>query len=421
MSVEARARLAPIPVVIALLLTLACGPRESRPQPGPEPVGSGGAMAASGGAPSTDEGGQDPGPSEGLGGAGGADTGTPLANGFTRESLLDRRVGYGAEAGGVGDGSDDDALTWTEVVVDSLDDAGPGTLREAMSEGQRWVTFVPGLRGTIDVQTSLVIPSRVVIDGRGAAITFVIDDDPVLTTGFSGPGKDNFILTNLTFVLVPGAGESDGIQNAAGRDAWFDHLTFLGLGKDNTSDGDGSIDTTHNSSQSRHPDDITVSYCRFEGWNKTMHASFASNASEPPDADEDKSKFTLYRNLWRSNRQRQPLSRGALVDFANSWIQDWGLPGTGIAIQVNDKGEVLIRDSVFDAGPRKQVVVTATPPPLTYPGIAKDGGGNVLTNGAVITENAPADCFDPAMDYDLPLDLSGQALRDHLESMAGAQ
>lgn len=324
----------------------------------------------------------------------GGGVGTFLSTGYTREALLDERIGFGAGAGGSGDGSSSDALLWTEYVVTNLNDSGAGSLREAMSGSQRWVTFASGLTGDINLNSTITFPSDIVVDGRGASINFPVDQDTVFASGFSTSGsslKHNFIFAYLSFELVSGAASSDGIQCSGTYDGWMHHLTFTGLGPDNTSDGDGCIDIAHTSGNVDHPDDMTVSYCFFDNWNKTCHWSWTSTPNDGPGTDA--TKITSAFNRWRECRQRGPLMRGSFVHIVNNWFEDWGISGSGICNQTSGLGEVYAERNIYDAGFRLPAI-TNSESGIPSTGYSKNVS-NWLNDGAYFTESTPANVFNP--------------------------
>ena len=77
--------------------------------------------------------------------------------------------GYGYAATG------GNAYAATPTVVTNLNDTGAGSYRNAVASGSRYITFGPGVNGTITLATALYLPSNITVDGAscdGAGITF---------------------------------------------------------------------------------------------------------------------------------------------------------------------------------------------------------------------------------------------------------
>lgn len=344
---------------------------------------------------------------------------TLLGSGYTRESLLDERVGHGRFAGGTGNGDQDDALLWPEVVVTNLRDSGAGSLREAMSSGGRWVTFTPGLSGNLALSTEITIPSRIVVDGRGASINFPISgQDSVFSTQFTKAGVDNFIFAYLDFTLVPNAGEVDGIRNGTGQDVWFHHIAFHGISRDNTADGDGSIDSTPATSGGRKPDRVTISWSRFENWNKTMLCHRVGGSEGPLN---DFSSFTLHHNLFRHNAQRNPRSQNARLHFFNNWLDGWGASnGSGNGVELFNETRFRHAGNIYSADRKTQAINSSATAGVSgrTDAVVKDDGGNVGENGATFSENRVGE-LDYTPGYPFTVDPAGAALKAALDAWAG--
>jgi hypothetical protein len=82
------------------------------------------------------------------------------------------------------------SVSWAQIVVNTLGDAGPGSLRQAILDANadpapNVITFVPGLAGLIILQTPLSVLNGAgdTIDGTGAS---VILDGSSLAAGSSG-------------------------------------------------------------------------------------------------------------------------------------------------------------------------------------------------------------------------------------------
>lgn len=316
-----------------------------------------------------------------------SDDGTTAPTG-SRAELLDQRVGFGRNAGS-------GAADWDEVVVTNLDDSGSGSLRDALTGGDRWIRFADGLAGTIRLGSKLNVPSNVVIDGRGADITLSADDS---TEILAMTGIDNVIVANLKL-----EGGYDGIQIFQGTtNVWIHQITSSAAADEMIAiTGDG-----------QRPDLITVSWSRFNNGGKVMLLSGSEY-----DANHAADRVTLHHNVFYRSVQRQPLVRFARVHFYNNWVYQWGSPGTGQAVRVGNDGQFASEANIFDDVHGRPAMI---PEDLgTYGYIRSE---NDLTTGdPEIQEREPSRVFDPASEYDYRVDAPGDSLRDALTAGAGWQ
>lgn len=140
--------------------------------------------------------------------------------------------GFGSQAIGGRDGP--------VHTVTSLEDSGPGTLREACGLRQPlWITF--GQSGTIRLATPIRMPSHVTIDGRGQRVTL------------SGPGAGLQLRGSRHVIvccvsLAGGRGhDADGVQMKGGCEhVWVDRCSLEDF-------EDGLVDITRGST------DVTIS------------------------------------------------------------------------------------------------------------------------------------------------------------------
>lgn len=327
-----------------------------------------------------------------------------LSTGYSRESLLVRRVGFGESAGGVGDGSADDALTWTEVRVQNTNPSGTGSLSDALSAGPRWITFAAGLSDTItDVGGNL--PSRVVIDGRGASIAISPDQLRVIND------TQNVIITNLAV----DSGGTDGFRirssnhlTTGPRDIWLDHITFGSTG-DECLDISAERETVADPAR---PRNITLSYLRFnaDGVNRdfAILAGSANNVLNSPDF------ITMHHCYFDDMVERQPRVVAAQWHSFNNWHYGWGRNGAERSVSTSVGAHFLVENSVIDDLYGRTNFI--------WPNDGKiRASGNLLSSGVSIAEQDASEVFTPPYSYDSFLEPANQALRDKLESEAGRQ
>jgi len=213
----------------------------------------------------------------------------------------------------------------TVVRVTNLNDSGPGSLRHALSQGNRTVVF--------DVAGEIAVKGKF-IDVKGAFIT---------VDGFSAPppgitlkggglrvvsgkfgGEHDVILKGLRIRNAP----VDGIQIGRGvYNVIIDHVSIQGSGDENISISLGAHD-------------VTVSWSIFaEGAVVGKNVLITDNAF----------RVTLHHNLLVKSRQRNPKVKmndemmpgpDTQVDMRNNVIWDWG-DGYGTLLTEGAAGNVV--------------------------------------------------------------------------------
>ena len=188
------------------------------------------------------------------------------------------------------------------VTVTSLEDSGPGTLREALQAGQRRVVFKQG--GVITLKKALIIKGpNVTVDGEGAA-GLVLRGAPVVIEG-----AQDVILRHLRV-----------------RDSADDNIRIIGKCRrvvidhcSSTHAGDGALDITHDyKNPADRPAEITISWCLIGDTKKAMLIDGAD-------------KVSLHHNLFLGNEQRSPQLHDVRgFDLRNNVIDRWGIYGTRV-------------------------------------------------------------------------------------------
>lgn len=233
--------------------------------------------------------------------------------------------GYGYQAVGGGEKS--------VYHVTTLADSGVGSLRDAISVGNRYVVFDVG--GTITLVTRL--------DFRGASKNFLtIDGSTAPSPGitiYTGSGLDdairigdidNLIMTHLRlkggfdFTTVPGPNDDTMSTNSTSASAMTSNLVWDHLTARNT--GDAAVDLWDR------VQDFTMSYCLI-----MMNQHPMTTGGDVPSA-----RQTLHHNLWANNGERQPqlISRHTDFEYVNNILYHWaqGQGSYGIRIRNNSPG-----------------------------------------------------------------------------------
>lgn len=204
---------------------------------------------------------------------------------------------------------------FTTYEVTSFDDDGPGTLREGLRTGDqpRVVTFASD--GTVVLQSGLLVPSNVSVDGRGRKVV-------VKNRGFILAGSDEVILTNLAIEDVASTAD-DGVRIGdpvlgASERVVLDHLRFAASG-----DNGDSAKTDEAISVIFGSRDITFAWLRFESWEKAMLFG-NGDASAAVDGE---LRVTVHHTLAKATGRRHPQARHGVFDFYSCFFDDWRMFG----------------------------------------------------------------------------------------------
>ncbi len=187
----------------------------------------------------------------------------------------------------------------TVVHVTNLNDAGPGSLREAVSQPNRRVVF--DVSGIIRLQSNLSASSQLTLEGQTAPGQGIAIYGR--STSFSG-GHD-VIARYLRFREgINGDKGKCAINLSGGQNMIFDHCSVewgrwdcLGL--------------------TRGSHDITFQYCILgEGVDPQRFGSLS----------DDVENITYSHNLWINNQSRNPKAKGK-IQYVNNVVYNWGVCG----------------------------------------------------------------------------------------------
>lgn len=219
------------------------------------------------------------------------------------EQLLAERAGYGARTEG-----GDPGLSY---VVTSLDERGPGTLCEALEDGDAWtITF--DVDGTITWDDPCELQSNKTVDGRGHDVTVdgtwrfedvhdVIVSDLTLTRSLRS-GEDE-CEQDGDVVLVLGTGGPDP-GDFTSHDLWFHHL-------DVSDGGDGLIDI-------RGGTDLTISWSRFHDHKKVTLAWQSIDGDETAGM-----RVTWHHDHFDHTTVRNPRFHYGEAHYVNNLVDGW--------------------------------------------------------------------------------------------------
>ncbi len=230
--------------------------------------------------------------------------------------------GFGAITRGAEDCPD--AGGYATYHVTSLANSGAGTLRDAVSEGCRYVVFDVG--GTITLASSLQITdSYITIDGLSAP-------SPGITIRQPGTSTKTVIISSLSadthdVIVHHLRNVGDGGHSDSANDIWgldgddgevynviIDHIT-------GSAANDGVFDIYGNVR------DVTIS------WNLIKDTETALHLSQEDDV---RARISLHHNVFARNSERQIRMRhhNELIDFVNNVIYGWQSAGLDIATNI---------------------------------------------------------------------------------------
>jgi pectate lyase len=214
----------------------------------------------------------------------------------------------------------------TVYYVDTLNDSGIGSLRDAVSTGKRMVIFRVGGQITLTTGPIFVRGAFVTIDGSTAPWPGItLHGDGLVIRGNVGatnptPTHD-VIVRGIRIRSVP----NDGIQVSFGAyNVVISQVSVWGS-------VDGLIDITENSH------DVTVAWSILAGAVKAMLIKY--NASN----------ITLHHNLWVGGKNRNPQvsvndlgtpATATTLDMRNNVVFDWKA-GAGTAIHHGARANVV--------------------------------------------------------------------------------
>ncbi|MGI9336084.1 MAG: pectate lyase family protein, partial [Gammaproteobacteria bacterium] len=282
--------------------------------------------------------------------------------------------GFGATTSGGNNG--------TVVEVSSLDDAGPGTLREALSKGNNHrIVFTVG--GTIELQRRLEIRGKasITIDGFTAPPPGITLQGNMLYVRNS----DDIIVTNLRVrdSVADGILVWDGSSHVV-----IDHCSV-------TNAADENISITEDTSN------VTVSWCiigdtRPDSFDRNTKGMLIANFTGAPVT-----RVSLHHNLFHNEFQRSPqISTAGVFDVRNNVIREWG--EYGIRMRNGASGNIINNVFATNIKPQNAVLLVADPGPIYIHG---NQGPGAMDVNALSTASSPFSVApvttDPVTDVEL--------------------
>jgi len=328
------------------------------------------------------------------------------------DTLLAEREGFGAHAEGGDPG--------TIYRVTTLADDGPGSLREGLEAStSQWIVF--DVQGEITLDDTVQVASNKTVDGRDRDITVrghleledahdVILSDLKLTNDLEGHCTQAGDVVTLT-----GDGGADP-SDFSTHDIWLHHLEVF-------DGGDGLIDL-------RGATDVTISWSHFHTHEKGLLMD-----TDRDDGPTEGMRVTMHHNHFDRITRRAPQIAHGWLHTYNNVHYEWYEVGV---ISIDD-AEVVSENNVYLARPGT-VCITPCPDPnpcgdddfivsKTATSVDWSGDsegrlrsvGDVVVNGARITERDASSVFEPADHYAYTAEPATEPMGLDIMDRAGAR
>ncbi|WP_257669685.1 LamG-like jellyroll fold domain-containing protein [Parapedobacter tibetensis] len=209
-------------------------------------------------------------------------------------------------------------------IVTNLNDSGPGSFRDAVSQPGRFVVFAVG--GIIHLQSRLVVAPYTTIAGQTAP------GDGIMLYGrnvsFSGASNTIARYLRIRMGANAGAGSSEDASGVAnGSNIIFDHMSF--------SWGLDEVFSINWDNKGTDPDNITIQNSII-GQGLHRHNHSAGGLMEPGG------KVSILKSLYISNKTRNPKVKGT-NEFVNNVVYNFGNDG-------NPHGHTISGDAYIMGG-----------------------------------------------------------------------
>ncbi len=188
-------------------------------------------------------------------------------------------------------------------LVTNLNDSGPGSFRDAVSQEGRFVIFKVG--GIVNLQTQVVVAANTTIAGQTATGEGIVFLGPRVTF----TGASNTIARYLRIRYGGTAQNQDASGLANGANMIFDHMTFTW--------GTDEVFSINWDNKGLSPDNITIQNSII-GQGLHRHNHSAGGLIQPSGG-----KISLIGNLYICNKTRNNKIKG-INEFVNNVVYNWG-------------------------------------------------------------------------------------------------
>jgi hypothetical protein len=181
------------------------------------------------------------------------------------------------------------------ILVTSLEDSGPGSLREALAKpSPKWIRFERG--GDIFLKSPLEVSSNTTLEAQAARIN-------LLNHGLVLRDARNVVLENLR-ILPDGTtnehAHTSGIELSGAEGVWIDHCEISGFSRPLLSlSGSTSITVSASQLQTAHAPGLVVSESNGVT-HLTLHHNFVTSAGPDTFARLPNTKVHIYNNVFNA-------------------------------------------------------------------------------------------------------------------------
>nr|WP_288808934.1 hypothetical protein [uncultured Sphingobacterium sp.] len=201
------------------------------------------------------------------------------------------------------------ATTPSVYFVTNLDDSGPGSFRDAVSEPGRFVLF--NVSGIIKLKSNLAVAANTTIAGHTAP------GDGVVLYGrkvsFSGSNGTIARFVRIRLGANAGAGKSDDASGIAnGKNIMLDHMSFTW--------GLDEVFSINWDNKGNEPDSITIQ-------NSIIGQGLHRHNHSAGGLIQTGGKISIIKSLYHSNKTRNPKVKG-INEFVNNVVYNFGNANT---------------------------------------------------------------------------------------------
>jgi hypothetical protein len=288
---------------------------------------------------------------------------------FSQQLAFPGAEGFGRYATGGRGGS--------VYIVTNLNDDGPGSFRDAVSQPNRIVVFEVG--GVIHITNRIVVHRNITVAGQtapGEGITIYGNG-----IAFNNDSGNNIIRYIRIRMGKNGDSGKDAVSISGGQNYIFDHVS-ISWGRDGTLDVNGTG-----------IDNLTFQDCIIgQGINNSNHSTGGLMQS---------GKWSVIRSLYIDNKTRNPKARGT-HEFINSVLYNWATHGY---IMGDTKGlsECNLMGNYFIYGPSSSggSHITGTTPEFHVYAMDNwvDENKDGILNGTLLTDYKTATMVPAPFDY----------------------
>lgn len=283
--------------------------------------------------------------------------------------------------------------------VTNLNDSGPGSFRDAVSQPNRIVVFDVG--GVINITDRIVIHRNIYVAGQtapGGGIT--IYGNGIALNGDSGNDIIRYIRIRMG---KNGDSGKDALGISGGQNYMFDHVS-ISWGRDGTLDVNGTgIDNL--------------------SFQESIVSQGINNANHSTGGLMQSGKWSMIRSLYIDNKTRNPKARGT-HEFINNVLYNWASNGY-IMGDTSGISECNLIGNYFIYGPSSSSnshITRTTPTFYVYPEDNwVDSDTNGTLDGSLLTDYKTATVMDSPFDYPgVNNKLSAQDALKHVINNVGA-